>query len=347
MSIMFGIACLLCMSGAVIAKENEFFHNYMSMESTTAIKGIFVILVFFRHASQYLELSGKYDAWFRGFNSYLGQLLVVLFLFYSGYGITVSIRMKGLAYIKGIPKRAARVWMHFCIAVCLFAILDLILGIRFTGKQFFLSLVCWESIGNSNWYIMAILVTYLITFLAFIVFQRKYYIAAFMTSVLTVVFILILMQFKENWWYNTMLCYPLGVWYALLKDKFENVVMKNDVLYFAALFAVIIIFYLSFSKRSESVWSYEICAMLFAVLVTLITMKMHFENSLIQFMGNHVFSLYILQRLPMIFMNKMYSCNSHPYVFFVVAFMSTIVIALLFDRGIKIVDKAVFAKARA
>lgn len=32
-----------------------------------------------------------------------GQLIVVMFLFYSGYGVMESVRSKGTAYIKSIP----------------------------------------------------------------------------------------------------------------------------------------------------------------------------------------------------------------------------------------------------
>ena len=67
--------------------------DYMSIESTRSIKGLFVIFVFFRHVQQYLVLSDHFlDRLFDLFDGILGQLIVVMFLFYSGYGIIKKIK---------------------------------------------------------------------------------------------------------------------------------------------------------------------------------------------------------------------------------------------------------------
>lgn len=73
---------------------SEWHSDYMSKEKTTAINGIFVLFVFFRHFTQYIEY-GSYDAIFQRVDSWLGQLIVVSFFFYSGYGGMVSIVKKG------------------------------------------------------------------------------------------------------------------------------------------------------------------------------------------------------------------------------------------------------------
>ena len=64
----------------------------LSVEQTTMIKGIFVLLIFASHVSQYLDLSQSSDLLTRGYSvirNKLGQLIVAPFLFYSGYGIHI------------------------------------------------------------------------------------------------------------------------------------------------------------------------------------------------------------------------------------------------------------------
>ncbi len=63
----------------------------LSIEQCNAIKGISILLVFISHASQYVSASDYHysmlgDDVFLGIKSSIGQLCVVLFFFYSGYG---------------------------------------------------------------------------------------------------------------------------------------------------------------------------------------------------------------------------------------------------------------------
>ena len=86
-----------------------------------------------------------------------GQLIVVMFLFFSGYGVMSAIRNKGAAYVQAMPRhRILTVLVNFDVAVVIFAVLQLLLGRVFPVNRYLLSLVGWEQIGNSNWYIVAI-----------------------------------------------------------------------------------------------------------------------------------------------------------------------------------------------
>lgn len=75
-------------------------NNYLEISRTNSIKGIFILLVFLSHARNYISayaeysqnpLNGIYDI----FQNHLGQGVVIMFLFYSGYGVMESIKRKG------------------------------------------------------------------------------------------------------------------------------------------------------------------------------------------------------------------------------------------------------------
>ena len=148
------------------------FHRetYMSREQTTSINGIFVVLVLLTHASTFVKagIHGAIDQPYLEMKAYLTQLIVVTFLFYSGYGMMESIRKQGMSYVYGIPwRRLFRIWYHFAIAVGLFVLTNIIIGNPLEPVKTLLAFTGWESIGNSNWYILAILIMYIAVFLSF------------------------------------------------------------------------------------------------------------------------------------------------------------------------------------
>lgn len=69
----------------------------------------------------------------------------------------------------------------------------------------------------------------------------------------------------------------------------------------------------------------------FAGLLVLLTMKIKPGNSVLTFLGNHVFSIYILQRIPMMVLSRL-GFAAKPLQFLALSFACTVVIALLFDK---------------
>jgi len=347
MTVFLLLLVLLCVIGAEVKKENEFFEDYASLEKSNAIKGIFVVMVFFSHAKAYMHLTDANSEYYLGLQTYLAQMIVVPFLFFSGYGIMQSVMKKGTNYIKKIPtNRLLKVLLHFDIAVLLFVGLNLIIKREMTLSKVLWSLIGWESIGNSNWYILAILIAYAATFVAFIIFRKNHYLAAVVTTVLVVLAILFISKYRPGYYYNTMLTYCFGLWYALFKDKIDKICMKNEVIWLGVIGVCGAVYYLVHKNFLQSIWYYELWACMFMMLLLLFSMKISINNGILQFFGNHVFSIYILQRLPMDFINAHYNVPKIPYIFLVTSFVVTLIIALIFDFAMKKLDGIIFRTAK-
>ncbi len=86
--------------GMQVKPRNEFHTDYCSRKQTSTINGIFSLLIFLSHASQYTVLGGALDNPYLAMRKYLGQIVVASFLFYSGYGMMESINKKGTSYIQ-------------------------------------------------------------------------------------------------------------------------------------------------------------------------------------------------------------------------------------------------------
>lgn len=144
--------------------------GYLDKGTTAIVNGLFIILVFLSHFAQYAP-----DYIVNYIGRYLGQLIVVMFLFYSGYGCAVQYLKKGEAYLRGFPrKRLLATLLNFDVAVLAFWVTGLLLGKEFPLRQVALSLTGWESLGNDNWYIFVILLCYAIFWAVFSTVKTKY-----------------------------------------------------------------------------------------------------------------------------------------------------------------------------
>lgn len=334
--------------GLHFAPKGEFMTDYISPKTSCAVNGIFTVMVFFSHAVQYINTDGVADIPYIALKNHLGQMIVVTFLFYSGYGIMESIKKKGTPYVKDIPfKRFFKVFYHMAVAVVLYIILNLILGRKYSLTTTLLAFTGWKSIGNSNWYIFAVLVLYAITFVSFMIFRKNHYLAVSLVTVFTLVYVVVLMVTDTpSWYYNTAILFAAGMWYSLLRKYIEKAVMKNDLIYFTALCGAVILYILFYLNKGRGIEWYTVWAALFMALILLITMKVKIGNSVLMWFGSHVFSVYILQRIPMITLKHFGLNESHKYAFVIISFCVTIMLAVIFDGGIKKLDALIYERKK-
>lgn len=350
MIVFIAVLAVICVWGIQLkpAGGQEYITDYMSVDKTMAIKGIFILIVFVSHFNSYADFTSAADIkYFQEFSK-IGQRMVTLFLFYSGYGVMESVKKKKMNYVHTIPvKRILNVLFRFDIAILLFAVLNLALGKAFTLKQFLLSLVCWDSLGNSNWYIFAIIVSYAITFIAFEIFRDKgnYYLGAAATVILTVLFVCCFAYFniKDAYWYDTVICYALGVVYSLCRDKIEKIVNAGDTLYVLLLAVVVFAAHFSRVNKGSGFLMNEIHIVTFLAAVVLVTMRVSFNNAFLRRCGRHLFGIYILQRIPMIIFSETGFMEKHLYLSFVLSFVITLLIAWLFEKYINKLWKIISA----
>lgn len=313
------------------------YHNdYLSIEKTNSIKGIFTLVVFFSHFSGYIEYS-TLDNYATFPFRFIRQALVTMFLLYSGYGIMESIKKKGIPYVKTIPlRRIGAVLFRFDIAILLFLIMDLCIGREITVSQFVWSLIGWKAIGNSNWYIFTILLLYLITYVSFIIFRdrKEYKISCFVLLGIIIIYCIIFHVFqfqneKSYLYYGTILCYPLGMIYSIFKEHIEKFLKKSNFNYFTVLaFVAAVTAVTRFFCKTERIIE-MIYMLFFSLFILLITMKISFNNKILQWIGTHLFEIYILQRIPMTVFAKL-GFNKNVYLYFPLCFVATILFAYIY-----------------
>lgn len=339
MIIFFALFAVLCLIGIQLKPANgdKFITDYMSVDKTMSIKGIFIIIVFFSHFNSYVTFTSPVDiAYFNVFKQ-IGQCMVTLFLFYSGYGVMESIKKKDMKYIHKMPvTRILGTLFRFDIAILFFLIINLVFGMKFTAKQFVLSLIGWDALGNSNWYIFAVLVAYAITFIAFEIFRNKgkYYPAAIFVTVgcLAYIFILAHFKLKQSYWYDTIICYACGIWYSLLRDKIEKLINHNIVIWIFVFLATAVCTGYFAMNRGVSFVHTELCMLFFTAFIVVFSMRVSLHNKVLKWCGQHLFGLYILQRIPMIIFREIGIAEFNIYLYFVLCLVVTVPFAWLFEK---------------
>lgn len=275
--------------------------------------------------------------------SMIGQLMVVMFLFYSGYGIIEQFKNRD-NYLDGfIKNRFLKTLFNFDIAVMLFVLLAISLDKGYSLPQILLSFTAWESIGNSNWFVFDILILYLIGY-ASLILVKKY--GWSLKRALVIIFLLccgfiLLLAIikKDTWWYNTIFAFPMGMLYSVYKTRIEHEVRGNRYWY------VLIFTFLIFTSLylSNSIPLYLFAAGIFPILVALITMKIKIGNKVLEWLGINCFTIYILQRIPMTIYTEM-GLNNNGLLFAIVVIPTTLLIASLFTIFINKITPKVFLK---
>lgn len=306
----------------------NFNSDYLSKETTTTINGMFVITIFFSHFASYLSNMNKFDYYLVTSLSYVGQLMVTSFLFYSGFGIYESIKNKQ-GYINSFfKKRFIPTFINFSFAVVLFIIVNLILGNNYSVEKILLSFTGYESIGNSNWYMLAIFFLYLFTMLSFskiIKFKDIYRII--IVFILTIIYIVIIGRLKDSYYVDTLLCFPFGMMYSYFKERINSLVFKHYYIYLIILLIFFLgIYYLN--MKIPNIYLYNIVSVLFILLIVFITMKFKVKSKIIYFFGIHTFWIYILQRIPMM----LFKDSLNNYVYFILCFTITILLSYIIKK---------------
>ena len=310
----------------------------LSKYRTDSIKGIFILLIVLTHSLQYVLASGYAfdgvgDRAYFYFLTTLNQLVVVMFLFYSGYGIGESFKKKGADYVKSMPKhRVLGTLLNFDVAVIVFIIACLALGITVTLRQCLLSFVAWDSVGNSEWYIFVILTCYILSYLTLTIVPKKSGLQVGVMIALCLLTIVALSFFKHSWWYNTLLSYPTGFAFSAYKDKAEVFLKKYYWPLLVLLCLALVSLHLCTYVFDHMGLVYNAKSIVFAFLILMITLKCSVGNSVLEWFGKNLFPVYIYMRLPMMVIEHKSPglITVQPAVFIIVSFALTVLIASLY-----------------
>ncbi len=339
------LMCILC-AGLKVSGKNEFFTDYCAPKNTGTVNAIASVLIFLSHGASYLKLSGVYNAPYLEFRGFHSQLVVVTFLFFSGYGIMESIKKKGFSYVKKMPfHRLFKLWYHFVIVLVMyFAVQTLICDKRFSLKNILWSLTGYKSLGNSNWYMFATFAFYIIVIVSFFIARKSKVLGvALVVTLSAVLYHYEMVSGFQEAFFNTFLCFPLGVVFSMVKPYFDKLFMKNDVIWTGGLFLLLLSFNYFSENRNDGITNYVLFTFTAMFIFLLLMMKIKITSSVLDWFSGHVFSFFILQRIPMIILTH-YGYTREPIAFIIISFFGTVCLATVFDCITDKLDGIIYKK---
>ncbi len=203
-------------------KDKTFFSNCLSQE----LKGFAILIILFSHVCYFLDIN-QHFLFPLGIMAGVG---INLFLFLSGYGLTVTSMAKPLSIGKFYLKRLSKLYIPFWLVLIFFALLDFfILKINYGWPTLVSSFLGWfghanlyTDINSPFWYFSYIVAYYLIYPLVFmkkapwvsalIIFGLSYFAINSNPYVLRNV---------HGLWVSHLYAFPLGMIFAYLFTKFD------------------------------------------------------------------------------------------------------------------------------
>ena len=340
----FTIFWFLTVFGVKIKGIDNFFFDYMELEDTNCIKGIFVWLIIFCHKISYGNQK-KYLYYKIAYN--LGQKVVSIFFFYSSFGICESIKKKGFDYTKTLKNKAIIIFLKSQIIILMFLITNIfILKNKVTLQTYILSIIFKSSLGNSNWFAFTIIILYFYSYFSFGLAKNNIFLGIIIISLLCFLHTKIVYFYyypKKIYAVDTILCFVIGFYFSYMKIYLDKIIMKNDIFYFGILSATILSFYKS--SKINTLFFKNIRNALFALLVVFISMKIKLKNDFLKYLNVHSYSIYLLQRLVFLIIYKMRIFINSGFIQIFFEFSSIFCIASLFDKYAVYLNK-IFSKKK-
>ncbi len=328
---------LLCLWGV---RFSGFREDYISKEQTGSFKGFFVMMIFFSHIQAYLPVDFFGDKIVTAVYGVLGQLIVVVFLFYSGYGVMESIRNKP-GYMKGFFKnRIVKLILDYNIVSLAYMLYRTCTGTFFSWERYAFSWCGWETVekveANGNWFIFAVLSLYMITWLINFLLHRilhlegmKFQYILTASVILVTVGLMWLLGYvgRPDFWYNILITYGFGMLYSVLRKPIEDA-MRKTPWYLMALaitggaMGVLILL------RLNDIVSFSVLACLFAFFLVLVSMRVRIQNPVLIWLGKLSFSIYLVHKGCMaVFQGLGFAEN--PILYGALCIVSTMIMAQL------------------
>lgn len=344
MILYFSIILIIVLLSSSFWPKDQWTNGYISMEQSNNVKGIFTLLIFLGHSASFIEVNGLLDTPYLMIISHLEQAVVVMYLFYSGYGMTESYKKRKTDYIRSLPsKRIVPLIFNFTLSIVLHIIMCFYLGVLPSVSQIILSFLGWISIGNYNWFVFVIISLYILFGLSF-AFSSKIQsektalkTGALIMTVLSVALIL-LFRFpgkRPTYFYDTLLTFPLGIWFSIYKEKIDTY-LSSRLRFLGAVVVCLLIYINAFMFRDMSFWIYEIWTVSATIIFLFITMKIKISSRILTFFGKLALPMLLLQGLPFNILSHL-KVNDYPYLFVFLSFVISVLISVLFNKFTKLI----------
>ena len=285
------IPVFLCILWKMDFSRRGFHTDSLSRENTTALKGILAVFVILHHLYQETEGGRLYF-----FFDNVGILCVSLFFFLSGYGLQKSYAAKPDYCSSLLRRRIPGVLVPYVLLILIYWLFSGVTGAFYSPADVLQSFIIGDPIATHSWYILCILVLYLGYYLSARLCGRNDPALILCNVLLCAAWVILCRSLRFGiYWYNAVIVFPMGIFWAVYEDRIVPVLQKHYLPALAAApigFCVFFIAALAVSARGGMVSLFWAACCCFVLLILLLMMKFSFRNPVLLFLGEHAFELY-------------------------------------------------------
>ena len=234
------IAVLAALLLAGVKKRPADDLNFFDRVSCKEIQGALAVFILFHQTVVALD-ANHINAKDMMFFYYYGILAVAFFFFCSGFGL-MKRRLTDDNYIKGFMRRRIfTVLVPFFICNYIYLTDALVNNILFRKHFGFGEVICSFFgiflVNNEMWFAVEIMILYVAFRLVFAKVKKPLTGMLIMTGIVLIMMTIGLFSghaqtgvmsywFKGEWWYNTILMFPLGMLYAYKEERINKIIKK-------------------------------------------------------------------------------------------------------------------------
>ena len=290
---------------------------FLSKDSTDSAKGYCMLLIMSHHI---LNTTGYPE--FVSFIRMSGYICTGIFFFLSGYGNYLSLSNKKTIKITWITRRLKKLYMIFL--TCYVANLAILLVYDLLGKEQYsfsikktLGEICIFSLPETiNWFPKVIIVTLVIMFIIFKTVKNE--------SSRILLLIIIPMVYAaicaflgiDKYWYNSVLCFPMGALVAMKKDQIKHFFSRMDNHIHISIIIAILIMSIVTSHFWGTAYILQIIpCLMYSVLLVFTLSFFSIKNVFFQFIGTNSFEFYLIHVMWFTVLKRYVGVRSCLYAF--------------------------------
>ncbi len=277
-----------------------------------------MLLILFHHIYVQMMQMGCSIPYVGTFLSPGGYLGTGLFFFMSGYGLYHSMAHKEVLPVSYLWKRLFKMWSVLLIAY-LFTEIPMMLNHEFGGGILidFLSLTIPYT---TTWFFKVIVLTYIVTFFIFKLKIDKGTKVGLIVF-LSVIYYVISSKLLPDYWYTSVLCFPMGMVVAHCRPRFNT---KLQLL-------LSILFVPCFWKIQDLHWRF-VTAILFCFFALFIIRFVRYKSSLLNYIGVNSLCFYLFQ---LALLQNSHILTSNPYIYMLLMVGCVSMLTVLYVRWLQ------------
>ncbi|MDO4197520.1 MAG: acyltransferase family protein [Erysipelotrichaceae bacterium] len=318
------IISILLLYKAELLPEKEYNKDYLSVKTTTILKGYLAFFVFFQHIQGYSQGSSLFLIPFQKY----GYLAVGAFFFLSAYGLCFQYLNKENYQKSFISKRINRIVVPYFIVSLIYLFYFNLTGHNYNLLTIIQRILSGDPLATYTWFICEIIIIYFLFYISITLIKDKK--TAIYFACVLIIFLKYLLKIKIGestnlvWWYESTHMFAIGLLYCYYENKILHFIYR---LYSVLLSLCLMLFAISLFNYLPI----DISEIIFVLLIILFSLKIKINSRVMEFMGKISLYFYMFQGLSIRIVRRFIYFDSL-FVMFSLMIILDIVMAFVFQK---------------